>query len=498
MPNDPLKFASDALGKAIDTEKRNRKLLDSIGPAIIQALRPTLERIESAVSRIKVDVKPQVVVNPEVKMPNINIPDVIVPEIHVPTPIVNYTPPAINIPKIDMPDEMNIKGWVSLMGVDLEHPLPVQLRNADGSPFSFDGVSVSGGSGGMRHVIVDNFSQIGGSGGLTDAELRASSVDVSQVSGATWSVSVASQGITLDTKQLSGSIDSVNILTINGVTPSVGSGASDTGTLRVILAANSIDSTQTLTDNVANNDTPAVMNYNLLYDGSTWDRKRNVAALGDGGTSADAMGLYGYQASASNWDRLRMNAGESTGALRVTFATDATASVTLATAISDVTDTIGTQQVSGAIDSSQVKLIARQTNPTAASDAASNFATSDDLGRTLVRPIQVRDLILTAYGSSTTGIETTLITASAGTYADCIMLTATNASSAAVQVDIRNTAAGNIVHTFYLPATTGPVGWSPSVPWPQDATGNAWTWDVAGSDVSGTSVYISGLFSREI
>lgn len=139
---------------------------------------------------------------------------------------------------------------------------------------------------------------------------------------------------------------------------------------------------------------------------------------------------------------------------------------------------------------------ARTTNPTAVADSADVRPKADKLGRVLMRPIQVRDLIATAYISLTTGTETTLLTAAAGTFVDLIMITATNQSTAATQLDIRATSAGNIIHTMYLPASTGPVGFAPSVPWPQDSTGNSWTIDIP--DITGTTVNVSALFSKEI
>lgn len=149
------------------------------------------------------------------------------------------------------------------------------------------------------------------------------------------------------------------------------------------------------------------------------------------------------------------------------------------------------------LSSVQTKFIARQTNPTAATDAASNFGSSDDLGRQVIRPIQVRDLIATAYVSLTTGTEATLLAAGGtGVFLDLIMLTATNSSTAATQLDIRATTAGNIIHTMYLPASTGPVGWAPPVPWPQDNVNNNWTIDMP--DQTGTTIYVSALFSKEV
>src|SRR3990167_9327585 len=218
MSPDPLKIAKESLGKAIETEKRNRRLLDSIGPAIVDALKPLFSELKDAVSRLRVDVTPKVEVYPQVKipeirMPSISIPDIIVPEIIVPEPKVTVNVPQIKVPDIIMPEEMNVRGWVGLMGVDLNNPLPVQLRDASGKPVNLlenltQVVSGSGGGGNMRGFTqikgitgstgtdllnADNRLRVSvetGGSGLTDAELRASSVPVEQVSGSTWSVSV--------------------------------------------------------------------------------------------------------------------------------------------------------------------------------------------------------------------------------------------------------------------------------------------------------------------
>lgn len=175
--------------------------------------------------------------------------------------------------------------------------------------------------------------------------------------------------------------------------------------------------------------------------------------------------------------------------LRVITATDAIASVNVVGSITqNVTITGATVTIAA--------LYTRQVNPTAlAADYVQMGA--DDLGRQLIRPHQVRDLVATAYVSITGGTETTLLAAGgAGVYLDLMMITATNNSTAAVQLDIRATTAGSIIHTMYLPASTGPVGWVPPVPWPQDNVNNNWTIDMP--DISGTTVYVSALFSKEV
>ena len=173
----------------------------------------------AAIASIKVDT-PSVTV-PEVKVPEANV-NVSIDPIKVPTPIVNFDASKIRIPKIEMPTEMDIKGWVKLQGVDLEHPLPVQLRDAAGKPYNLlDGFTTilqrsGGGFGGgksdfftIKSMGQSAFSEImnpdgrvkvempAGATGLTDTELRASHLDVQQLSGSIDSVWVKGFDATL-------------------------------------------------------------------------------------------------------------------------------------------------------------------------------------------------------------------------------------------------------------------------------------------------------------
>ena len=83
----------------------------------------------------------------------------------------------------------------------------------------------------------------------------------------------------------------------------------------------------------------------------------------------------------------------------------------------------------------------------------------------------------------------------AGSYLDLIYVMGANNSDAAVTVDIRAVTAGNVMMTLQIPAN-GTAGIACPVPLPQDETGNNWTADMA--DITGTSVYLTALFSREI
>ena len=112
----------------------------------------------------------------------------------------------------------------------------------------------------------------------------------------------------------------------------------------------------------------------------------------------------------------------------------------------------------------------------------------------VVKPIQVRGSVSTAYTSLSNGTEATLLAATAGAYHDLIYVMCANQSDAAVTVDLRMVTSGNVVMSIEVPAE-GTAGIAPPVPYPQSDTGNAWTVDMP--DISGTTVDITALFSNE-
>ncbi len=150
--------------------------------------------------------------------------------------------------------------------------------------------------------------------------------------------------------------------------------------------------------------------------------------------------------------------------------------------------------VAGGGANTTAAVLTRQTNPTAVAADYVPFG-ADDLGRQLTRPIQVRDLIKTAYVTLSTGTEATLLAGVAGAFLDLIYILACNTSTAAQQLDIRAVTAGNILASLYIPANST-VGFNLPVPFPQDATGNNWTVDMA--DVTNSNILISALFSQEV
>jgi len=408
MSDKTLKNLSKILGKTIEEKRDLRRqqqadrdtMIFGMGEDIVNLLLPLLKEIAQVAKVNKLsllDALKHVKVQANIKAPDVKVPEVKVniPEIKVPpmpevkvdtdkiaraienvkvNNIVDVPPikiPDIRVPEIKMPDEMDIRGWVRLQGVDLDNPLPVQLRDSNGKPLDF--------MGGLTQIVS------GGGGGKSDfftiKDIRGSSASIiDQVDGALKVTGSFSASLAADT----------------------GSGEIGSETLRIVQA------------------------------------------------------------------------------------TDAVSSV-------NVTNTSIT--VDGALDTVKATGIAMQTNPTAVSDGDNVRFKADDVGRQINTPVQVRDLRATAYVALSNGTETTLLSGSAGVYHDLIYVMGANNSDAAVSVDIRAVTAGNIAMGLEIPAN-GTAGVSLPVPYPQSDTNNNWTVDMG--DITGTTVKISALFSKEV
>lgn len=560
-----------------------KEQMKSLGPVLEEISRQGTERMVSAFEKAIRSISIEVPEIPDIRVPAIELPPW--PDFpEIPRPIVDVSVPPIQIPEIKMPDEMEVKGWINLMGYDrglLLNPLPVQLRDAKGNPINLlenlTKIMQSRGMGGgeiaptmkswgggkadfltIKGFMQSAFAEImnpdgqvkvslpSGSSGLTDAELRAAHLDVQQVSGSTDSVNVLSS-ITLDTKQLSGSIDSVYVTGIanssfselqNGdgrLRVSVetgGSGLTDSelraAHLDVQQLSGSVDSVYV---NNPAGDGDAATALRILQAGESVSSVyvRNPVDNGDAATALRVVIAGNSISSVSVIGTMGANIVDSTG---VAYSGSNPIPVnvisqSLASSASALVDSTGVQYsgsnpvpitlVSGGLTSTiavgptvadtaddgsapvQGGGIARTANPTpvAANDVVKS--THDDLGRQLIRPLQVRDLISTAYATFANGTEATLLAGVAGAYLDLIYILAANNSTAAIGIDIRPSTAGSIVMHLEIPAN-GVVGVSLPVPIPQqatgDGTGGSWTVDLP--DVTGTTVSVSALFSREV
>lgn len=224
-------------------------------------------------------------------------------------------------------------------------------------------------------------------------------------------------------------------------------------------------------------------------DGSTASIPTGTVSMGDTGEeSGNIFSLSTFSGVVSS------------GTLRVVHASDAVASVNLATALSSTIDSItavGDIAHDGVDSGNPLKIggKATTTNPTAVASGDRVNAMFDDVGRIVTRSVHVRDLISTARVAITNGTETTLLAAGGtGVFLDCISIMAANNSTSAVKADFRSVTGGNVEFTLNVPAS-GTNGIVHAVPWPQGNSNNNWTVDM--SDDTHDIVF-TAMFSKEI
>lgn len=208
-----------------DTEATKLALMLESNQSIVEAVEKGYfniadfaKTIKDAVSAIKIEIPQITVPKVDVQVPDIVVPPVVIPEIKIPEivipPIVVPEPRVtVNVPKQDAPI-VNIKAPVvnfpNKMDVGMgdftkKRPMPVMQVDPLGN---YVAQTISGGSGGKGDfftvkgitntvgVVTINpdgnavYSGGAAGGGLTDTELRTSSVPVSQVSGSIWSTSI--------------------------------------------------------------------------------------------------------------------------------------------------------------------------------------------------------------------------------------------------------------------------------------------------------------------
>lgn len=296
-----------------------------------------------------------------------------------------------------------------------------------------------------------------------------------------WGASAVATGLNENTAgvvkvyQVTSAINSINLVTLNGTAPATGLNETNAGVLRTVL----------MTDSVAS----VVVNSGTITTVTTVTGVTNTVNV----RLDSPDGPYSAANPLPTTATLSLPAGQGDAATatRVVIAGNSDASVVVNSG------TLTSVTTLGSITNTSAAQLTRQANPTAIASDYVPFA-ADDMGRSLTRPVQVRDLTITAYASIANGTETTLLAASAGSFHDLVYLILANSSDAAVLVDVRGVTAGNIFTTLAVPAN-GTVGISlGAMPAPASAadTGNNWTIDMP--DITGTTVYATGLFSREV
>ena len=463
MPNisdQELKRISKAIKEAAEIKKRNQEFVDNLGPAIVNALGPA---IKDALKDIQVNV------NPEMKMPEI------------PAPIVNYTPPDIHVPeprvtvnvpesrtpnvKVNMPtkaltNEMRAikkateatnkaistqqEAWardIVFPEYTRGKPMPVITVDELGKPWT----PMTGASSRVAQMLKNQQGLIAdfGEGSANTALRVVHASDVSQ------SVSVSGS---METKQVSGFVDSVNVVDAFG---------------------------STAVNNVWNSD-------NRL--------KVSVETGGSGLTDAElrASAVPVSQLSGARWS----TEATQSGTWNIATLTDVTNSVTVSKG-PEVQQIMGqvANDVADAGNPIKIGGIARQANPTAVTALDRVDATFDDLGRQVFRPIAVRDLTRTAYISLATGTETELVPGASGEFHDLLYVMCANESDAAVDVDFRSGTGGSVMFSITVPAD-GTAGVAPPLPLKQNEADQDWTADI--DDITGTTVNIATQYSLEV
>lgn len=518
------KMLSDMLAKkkadkALEDQQRQEKndgdrnkILENVGKDFGGIIQPYIDKMGENSRMSAEELKRIIAESVQVTAPNVdtagieNVISQAFANLKFPEPKVHVAPPVIPAPVIKL-NSPEVKFPTSMKLTPNDKPFPVIMMDAGGKPMLFP---ISGSSGpGFPMAAFDptsNSIKVAGSFSVTASNSSTQSIDSSGApysqanpmpvvfssSGTTASALVDSSGV-----QYSGSNP---LPTTASLSVPVGQGDSASA-LRTIQAGDSVSS--------------VVVNSGTITTVTTLTGITNSVAI----VQLDRDG--------NPWQPETFGQGDSTTAMRIIQAGDSVSSVvvnsgtiTTVTTLTGITNTVVTRldspdglysaanplpvsvassitqnvTVAGVIDSTFIYQ-ARTTNPTAVADGADVRPKADKLGRTLTRPMQVRDLIRTAYVTLSTGTEATLITAAAGTFYDCIWMAFANTSTAAVQIDVRAVTAGNIVHSAYVPANST-VGWAPPVPWPQDATGNNWTVDMG--DFTNSNVLITALFSQEL
>ena len=145
---------------------------------------------------------------------------------------------------------------------------------------------------------------------------------------------------------------------------------------------------------------------------------------------------------------------------------------------------------------SELKGKVKQTLRTAETDGELVPVIVDDLGRQVFRPVQVRDLIRTAFATSTNITETSLLAGVAGEFHDPLWIVGSNSSDAAITLAFKATTGGSTQFSLRIPANSIST-FAPSTPIPQDHSGSSWTVTNSATDDSTTTYSVTANFSVE-
>jgi hypothetical protein len=138
---------------------------------------------------------------------------------------------------------------------------------------------------------------------------------------------------------------------------------------------------------------------------------------------------------------------------------------------------------------------ARTAHPAAVANGNRADAYFDKLGRLVARPTVPRELAISGTVALTTGVETTLITAAAGTFHDLVTVFVCNSHATdTATLSFRDTTGGAVRFTLVVKAGETRFVTFPT-PWPQSAANTNWTVQCAGSI---STVFVSALAVKDV
>lgn len=296
---------------------------------------------------------------------------------------------------------------------------------------------------------------------------------------------------------------SVNISQINGTTPLMGTGIMGTGSPRVTIAsdndpltvkqatAGNLNATVVGTGTFVTQSTLAAETTKVIGVTRTSDGAGNLLTSNSTtytakfGLDANILGTLGTAFSTAGKIDVKGADGDvfvrqTTGSNLHTVLDSGT--LTTLTTLTGITNTVVTDDLAAAATGGAVPanahyqgLNAQTALPAAASAGNLTGETGDKFGRQVVIPGTVRDLV----GTQTTTIaastsETTVVTAAASTFNDLTAVVISNTSATAARVDFRDTTAGSVLFSIYVPV--GDVrGVAFNRPIPQTTVNTNWT-----------------------
>lgn len=203
------RFEAELQKRKLRQELNNAELIGAITDAIksVEINVPEPKQAVFNIPEIKVpqinvpEIKSPNITIPEIKLPEIRVPEIKLPVFKVPKPEVTVNVPEIKIPTIEVPETIvsipeNLS--VSLKDVDRNNPLHVILTDSKGLPYSAQPI-ITGSGGGAG--VMTGFDGSGNKKVLVDTDGKLI-------------INVASSDITLETRQVSGSVDSVAVNSI--------------------------------------------------------------------------------------------------------------------------------------------------------------------------------------------------------------------------------------------------------------------------------------------